>query len=103
MKIGLMSASLTAEQLGRVLALCVSSAAPSLMQAEYCATVAVHVAGGGKQDVATPGPMASDALQLVSIDVQLVRRTASEGALVDAALLSAENLQLFVLLIELLK
>jgi hypothetical protein len=42
-------------------------------------------------------------LQLVSIDVQLVRRTASEGALVDAALLSAENLQLFALLIELAK
>ena len=73
------------------------------MQAEYCATVAVHVGGGGKQDVVTPGPMTSDALQLVSIDVQLVRRTASEGALVDAALLSAENLQLFALLIELMK
>ena len=64
------------------------------MQAEYCATVAVHVAAGGKQDVAAPGPMVADALQLVSIEVQLVRRTVSLGALVDAALLSAENLQL---------
>ena len=103
MKIGLMSASLTAEQAGSVLALCDSSAAPSVIQAAYCATVAVHVGGGGKQDVADPGPMTSDALQLVSIDVQLVRRTASEGALVDAALLSAENLQLLALLIAVMK
>jgi hypothetical protein len=35
------------------------------MEAEYCATVVLQVAGGGKQDVPTPGPMASDALQLV--------------------------------------
>src|SRR6187551_1026354 len=76
-----MSASLTAEQLGSVLALCDSRAASSMMQAAYCATVAVHVGGGAKQEVPEPGPMTSDALQLVSIDVQLVRSTASDGEL----------------------
>src|SRR5690242_11955712 len=89
---GALPALVSVVQLGRPVTVCVNAEASSLMQAAYCATVAVQFDGSSLQPGLVNAP-ASPFRQALSWFVQFCCSTVCVGALLDAAYDRPRHLQ----------